>query len=71
MLWLCALQILKFTRENNLVDEVLPTVRGKAASFVSEWKLTKEESRALYLEMASMLEVGLDLKCGGRDSDEW
>jgi hypothetical protein len=51
------LQILKFARESELTDEVAPIVKGKATEFVKEWNLGKEDARALYLEIAAVLEV--------------
>lgn len=51
------MQILKFARESDLTDEVAPIVKGKATEFVKEWNLGKEDARALYLEIAAVLEA--------------
>mmetsp|Transcript_45349 Transcript_45349/g.116070 ORF Transcript_45349/g.116070 Transcript_45349/m.116070 type:complete len:407 (-) Transcript_45349:103-1323(-) len=48
-------QILKFARESSLLDEVIPIVKGKAAVFIADWKLPKDDARTLYLEIAAVL----------------
>lgn len=50
-------QILKFARESSLLDEVIPIVKGKAAVFIADWKLPKDDARTLYLEIAAVLPV--------------